>query len=199
MQLCPRRRRQERSSLIRSSLQRSRQLTRPNPETRLFLNYYKTNQHQIFFKTRWCIPMQNLMQILILLSNVVWIHELTNLWTVKVKRPPKDYKGRKGLTTRTCQLTWVSTPYSWARGVGSEAVILVLRNACRIVPVVVPARDVFCRFCDRFCEHDHITIMLDNLRKTVGFPSAYYLQFRRQHDPKMCEVTRAIILVLLNI
>ena len=26
-------------------------------------------------------------------------------------------------------------------------------------------------------------VMLDNSRKTVGFPSDYHLQFRRQHDP----------------
>ena len=42
--------------------------------------------------------------------------------------------------------------YSWARGVGSEAVILVPQYVCRILLVVVPARDVFSRFCDSFCE-----------------------------------------------
>ena len=62
-------------------------------------------------------------------------------------------------------------------GVGSEEVILVLQDACRFLLVVVPACDGFCRFYDPFCEHNHVTIMLDNARKTVGFPSDYYLQF----------------------
>ena len=56
--------------------------------------------------------------------------------------------------------------------------MLVLQDACRILLVVVQACDVFFRFCDPFCKHNHITIMLDNLRKTFGFPSDYYLQFR---------------------
>ena len=34
-----------------------------------------------------------------------------------------------------------------------EAVILVLQDICRILLVVVQARDVFSRSCDAFCEH----------------------------------------------
>ena len=69
--------------------------------------------------------------------------------------------------------------YNWERRVISKAVILVPEGACRRLPVLVPARDVFSRFCDPFCEHNHVTIVLDNSRKTVGFPSDYHLQFRK--------------------
>ena len=43
--------------------------------------------------------------------------------------------------------------YSWVRKVGSEAVILVLQDVCRILLGVVPARDIFTRFRNLLCEH----------------------------------------------
>ena len=60
----------------------------------MFLNYCKTNQNQLFFKTKSCILDAKFdVDSDFFLSNMVWIHDLTELWAVKVKKHHKSTTG----------------------------------------------------------------------------------------------------------
>ena len=66
---------------------------------------------------------------------------------------------------------------------GPNSVILVPQGVCRILPVVVPACDVFSGFFDSFCEHNTSNWSLANI---CGFGCAcskqsneYYLRVRK--------------------